>query len=158
VLDLGSGDVGVGTASPGLRLEVENAATAGAVMRLQGSDATCDLDPQTGDLVWSCSSDLRLKDDVSPADTAALLNELVGLDLYDYRVISTDERRVGFIAQRVQENHPERVTADENGTLMVQQPATTELLGAIQELHKLVAELQGRVSELETELRQERSH
>lgn len=157
VLDLGSGDVGVGTTAPARRLEVEDTSTAGAILRLQNSDGTCDLDPNTGGLTWSCSSDLRLKSNVHPADTARVLENLVQMSLYDYEVTASGDQRVGFIAQRLQETNPDRVTISDDGTLMAQQPEATELLGAVQALHAMVTELQAKVEDLEQELADERS-
>lgn len=157
VLDLSSGNVGVGTTNAGLRLEVENTATNGAVMRLQNGDGQCDVEPTSGNLTWSCTSDLRLKADVHPADTKALLQNLVRMDLYDYEVKASGERRLGFVAQRLQETHPDRVSAADDGILMAQQPGTTELLGAVQALHGMVTELQAKVVELEGELASERN-
>jgi len=153
VLDLGSGDVGLGTTSPAYRLEVEDTSTTGSILRLQNGDGTCDLDPNVGGLTWSCSSDLRLKTDVRSADTAAILEDLLEMDLYNYEVIASGDHRLGFIAQRMQETHPDRVTSSEDGTLMVQQPGANELLAAVQALHGMVSELQGKVADLERKLK-----
>ena len=152
VLDLGTGEVGVGTTGPALQLEVEDTSTTGPVLRLQNADGTCDLDPNTGGLTWSCTSDLRLKADVKAADTAGVLAKLLQMHLFDYRVVASGERRIGFIAQDLRRNDPERVTASDDGTLMAQQPDTTELLAAVQALHQMVSSLQERVTELESEL------
>jgi len=152
VLDLGSGDVGVGTTSPAYRFEIEDTSTTGSILRLQNGDGTCDLDPNVGGLTWSCSSDLRLKTDVRSADTTAILEDLLEMDLYDYDVIASGDHRLGFIAQRMRETYPDRVTASGDGTLMVQQPGANELLAAVQALHGMVAELQGKVADLEREL------
>jgi len=157
-LELGTGDVGVGTTGPALRLEVEDTSTNGAILRLQNGDGTCDLDPNAGGLTWSCSSDLSLKSNVRPADTRAMLENLLDMSLYDYEVTVSGDRRVGFIAQEIQENHPDRVSADEDGTLMVQQPEAAELLGAVQALHTMVTDLQQKVTELEAELARERAN
>lgn len=158
VLDLGSGDVGIGTTGPAYRLEVENTATTGSVLRLQNADGTCDLDPETGGLTWSCTSDLRLKDDVRPADTASVLQDLVQMGLYEFEVTASGERRLGFIAQRLRETHPDRVSVSHEGTLMAQQPGTTELLAAVQALSLTVTDLQERIAELEAELKEASGH
>lgn len=156
VLHLGNGDVGVGTTAPARRLEVEDGSTTGSILRLQNADGTCDLDPNTGGLTWSCSSDLRLKADVQPADTVSVLNNLLQMGLYDYEVTASGERRLGFIAQRLQETHPDRVSSSEDGTLMVRQPETAELLGAVQALYGMVTDLRQEVAELKGELEKER--
>jgi len=156
VLDLGSGDVGVGTTVPAYRLEVEDTSTTGSILRLQNGDGTCDLDPDTGGLSWSCTSDLRLKSDVHRADTGRVLESLLEMDLYDYEVRASGQRRLGFVAQELERTHPERVTVSDDGTLMAKQPEVVELLGAVQALHQMVADLQRKVAELEAELEPQR--
>src|SRR3972149_3291075 len=61
-----SGAVGIGTVSPDQRLEVETA-SEGDVMRLNDGTETCDLDPDATEVVETCSSDARLKTNITDA-------------------------------------------------------------------------------------------
>jgi hypothetical protein len=146
-----NGSFGVGTVTPSFRLDVQDPAIDGNVLRLLDSDAACTANPETTGVVWSCSSDLLLKGDIRPADTAGILEDLARLDLYQYQVLSTGETKVGPVAQSLELSHPDRVTTTRDGSLMVELPSTSDLLAAIQELHDRVAALQAEVAALQTE-------
>lgn len=133
----GTGRIGLGTTTPATRLEIEDTSTEGAVLRLEDSNAFCDLDPDPGELTVSCVSDIRLKRNVRKAALAKLLQEIVTIELFEYEMLRTDESTVGPVAQHLQATHPQRVTEAEDGTLMVNLPSSSELIGAIQELHRL---------------------
>jgi len=154
-----TGNVGIGGLSvPSRRLHVLDTSADGPVLRIQDSTEYCDVDPEPSSPVWSCPSDLRLKTNVHPADTASILRSLEGIQLFEYQLKSNGETYVGPVAQYLEESHPERVTQSDDGLLMVKSATNTELLGAIQELQKMIVELRGQVETLRSELEAERAH
>ena len=134
-----TGRVGVGTTIPGAPVEINAPSLDGGVLRLTDANASCDLDPDPGTLTITCPSDVRLKTNVRKASTDQILQDLASIDLFEYELISTGETAMGPVAQDLQVQHPERVTESDDGLLMVSLPNPSELLGAIQELNRLVA-------------------
>ncbi len=130
-------NVGIGTTAPGVRLHVQQAGE-GATVRIQDSDGTCDLDPDSGSLVTSCSSDEELKRDIKDAKSA--LEEFKKIKVRDYTVKVSGKETTGVIAQEVEEVAPELVH-EEGGILFVEQPNPWKLLKAIQELQAQVEAL-----------------
>ena len=136
----GGGNVGIGTTSPGSRLEIENTGSANDVLLLEDSSGLCEAQPTTTGLTWGCSSDESLKTDIAPSSFTAL-DYLSGIPLFDYTVIKTNERAMGPVAQRLQASHPELVTTGPDGLLTVSTPTTWQLVKGIQELRVMVANL-----------------
>jgi len=142
------GNVGIGTTSPAVKLHVYNASDTN-IFRLQDSDGTCNANPESSSVSWSCSSDIRLKTNITEAKP--ILQKLTQLKIREYNVISSGERKTGVIGQEVQEVMPELVKEDENGYLMVTEPNTWQLIKAIQELDSLRKEQQKQIEELKAE-------
>ena len=99
----GGGKVGIGTVSPGSKLEAENTASANDVLLLEDSSGLCEAQPTTTDLTWSCSSDEKLKTNINPSRFNAL-NYVIGIPLFDYTVKKTGENATGWVAQEMLKN------------------------------------------------------
>lgn len=129
-----SGNIGIGTISPGYKLEVNG--TAG----------------KTGGGSWSNSSDIRLKD-VTGA-YAFGLNEIVALDAirFNYKAdnargLPSDTGQIGFVAQDVQKVIPDAVTEGEDGFLDFNMHAVNvALVNAVKELKILFDDLLAKVT------------
>jgi hypothetical protein len=143
-----AGNVGIGTTSPAVKLHVYSSADEN-ILRLQDSDGTCDANPESTSVTWTCSSDIRLKTNIT--DAQPILQKLTQLKIREYNVISTGERKTGVIGQEIKEIMPELVKEDENGYLMVSEPNTWQLIKAIQELDSLRKEQQKQIEELKAE-------
>lgn len=126
-----AGNVGIGTNAPEVNLHV-NSTADGTVLRLQDADGTCDHDPEAGLEIVSCSSDERLKKDIT--DAKDILPDLLKLRIRDYTVISSGNKITGVIAQEVKEVFPSMVHEGANGFYTVEQPSPWLLLKGIQEL------------------------
>ena len=132
--------VGIGTAAPTQALEVKTGAE-GNVMRLDDGTETCDIDPDSGDLTKTCSSDESLKENIHEAEST--LDDLEDFKIKEFTVRDSGEERIGIVAQEVQLTHPDRVkmmtitdkeTNETKEILGVQTPSVWELVKAIQEL------------------------
>ncbi len=143
-------NVGIGTQTPGSRLEVENTAAANGVLLLQDNDATCEAQPATTGLTWSCSSDARLKENIR--DASSVISSFMNFKIRDYTVKKTGEKGTGVIAQEVMEIYPELVTVGEDGYLMVDEVNSWKLIKAIQELKQENENLKDRIELLEKAL------
>jgi len=135
-----SGHVGIGTTTPAMDLHIASSGE-GNILRLQDSDGTCDLDPDSGGLTTSCSSDISLKSNIQ--DASSSLNFLSSFHIREYTVNASGDRTIGVIAQEVQEIHPELVAENSDGILMVRQPSIWHLVKSIQELEDRIASQQG---------------
>jgi hypothetical protein len=109
------------------------------VLRLQDSDGTCNYNPESGSVTVSCSSDERLKTNIT--DTEDALEELLGYRVRDYTVIASGDVTTGVIAQEIQQIMPQVVSEDDQGYLMVTEPNVWKLVKAIQELKYDIDEL-----------------
>ncbi len=122
VLKQNSGNVGIGTASPGYKLEVNG--TAG----------------KPGGGSWFVSSDARLKDISGEYDRG--LDQIVSLNPVTFyykednpRGLPTDKEYVGFVAQEVQNVFPEAVSEGPDGYLDFNiHPVNVAVVNAIKEL------------------------
>jgi len=135
----GTGDVGIGTTSPGVQLHVQDTID-GNIFRLQDSDGTCNQNPEAGSITTSCSSDEKLKEDIHEADS--VLDDFKKIKVKDYIVKASGDEVTGVVAQEIQETNPELVE-DINGTLFVEVPNPWKLLKAIQELQEMFESLVG---------------
>lgn len=116
------------------------------------------------------TSDLRVKDDIEPVDTARQLDNVKRLNLYHYKLrpewaqqagrAFDDVRETGILAQELQEVLPDAVrqtnqmifTEDEliDNLLVVNKDRVyMENIGAVQELCHMTDTLDGRIRELE---------
>ncbi len=136
-----NGNVGIGTnfGSAGAKLHVKED-TDTNVLRLQDSDGTCDLNPESGSLTTTCSSDERLKSNIREA--ASVLGEINGLKIRDYTVAAGGQETTGLIAQEVLETNPEMVHMGEDGYYKVDSYNPWKVLKGVQELSANIDNLQ----------------
>lgn len=87
------GNVGIGTNSPALKLEVQDNSVSSALLQLDNSAGQCDATPSSGSLSWSCTSDERVKPDIQPVNTNNVLEELKNRAqcLRQYHILETRE-------------------------------------------------------------------
>ena len=127
----GSGNVGIGTTSPRFKLSVESS-SEGNTLQIYDTDGNCRQDPDAGGITTTCSSDIRLKTDIS--ETAPVLDYFLGIPIKDYTVIASGDRMTGVIAQELLENYPELVVMGEDGYYGVKELRSWQFIKAIQEL------------------------
>lgn len=97
-----------------------NTAYSGAPVIIQNNSGTCTHTPGSSSETVSCSSDERLKKDIS--DTNEQLSWLDSFRIRDFTLKADGSRRTGVIAQEVQAAHPEMVHAGPEGTRTVDAP------------------------------------
>ncbi|MBI2172992.1 MAG: tail fiber domain-containing protein, partial [Candidatus Aenigmarchaeota archaeon] len=146
-----NGSVGIGTNSPGSKLEVENTVGADDVLLLEDSSGLCEAQPTTTGLTWSCSSDIRLKSNIRNA--SPVLGYIAGIPLRDYTVIKTGENATGPIAQDLLKTNPELVRQGDDGYYQVSELSQWALVKAVQELKEENDGLKRRISALETKMK-----
>ena len=122
-----NGKVGIGTTSPGSVLEINGSDDD---VLLLDDGASCEAQPASGGLTWSCSSDKRLKENIVDAPT--VLNDLLDIEIKKYTFTPTGEESIGPIAQQVQEVMPGLVTEDSDGYLRVSDISSWRIVQAIQ--------------------------
>jgi hypothetical protein len=97
LLAYGGGDVGIGTESPGYKLQVGNSG--------DGSVAVANA--------WNTFSDIRFKKDIQPIHNALQIIE--SLNGVTFKWKTDNQPSIGFIAQQVQQVLPQIVTTDAQG-------------------------------------------
>ncbi len=131
--DYFTGSVGIGTdTTPDFLLEVENNAVDTNIFSLKDSDGQCDMNPEAGALTTTCSSDEKLKENIT--DSGEILSYLSGFRIREYDVKSSGDHMTGVIAQEVMDDYPELVKMGNNGFYTVELPSTWQLVKGIQEL------------------------
>jgi len=114
--------------------------TSGNVISLQDANGLCVNNPTTSGTGWSCSSDRRLKNNISPLKNP--LSVILKLKPVNYHVIANKDKSIetGFIAQDVQTALPEAVSVvdQSNGYLGVDTSKFIPyIIAAIKEQHSL---------------------
>jgi hypothetical protein len=115
-----NGNVGIGTTSSSVLLGVGSASISGAVATFVNSTGSCTINPTTTSL--SCSSDERLKKNITSISTTTALANLMQLNPVFYNWLSEatgTPQHAGFIAQAVQPIFPDLVSTDTNGYLQL---------------------------------------
>lgn len=154
---LSTGNVGIGTSTPGYKLDVEGDVNIGAAYVLRfGGTQVCD---STG---CTSSSDERLKENINPLTNA--LEKILQIQAVEYNYIDkkkyTGKQQVGVIAQDVEKVFPEVVKTDsETGLKSVAYDhlvapiieAIKELFGMTQENTREIASLKEKNKKLEME-------
>jgi hypothetical protein len=119
-----SGNVGIGTTSPGYKLDVSGTIRA------------------TGDVI--AYSDARVKENVETLDGA--LDKVMKMRGVSYNKIGEQEKKVGVIAQEILDVLPEVVSQDETGTYSVAYGnIVSVLIEAIKEQQKQIDELKSKL-------------
>lgn len=118
------GNVGIGTTSPGYKLDVSGTIRA------------------TGDVI--AYSDARVKENVETLDGA--LDKVMKMRGVSYNKIGEQEKKVGVIAQEILEVLPEVVSQDDTGTYSVAYGnIVSVLIEAIKEQQKQIDELKSKL-------------
>jgi hypothetical protein len=126
------GSVGIGTSNPLQLLHVGSASASGVVAEFQNSSGFCTLQPGSGSMTTTCSSDVRLKTDI--ADTDEALPWIGAMRIRDFTVRASGDRMTGVIAQELLTTRPEMVHMTSNGFYGVDAPNPWKLVKAVQEL------------------------
>lgn len=130
-------NVGIGTTSPGYRLQVGETSNYGYV-------------DSTGS--WQSSSDSRQKENINEISSG--LDKILTLRSVEYNTIGADpekERQIGFIAQEMEEIVPEIVSTDPEGYKGIAYAKLTPILvKAIQEQQEYIELLEKRIQALES--------
>lgn len=120
-------------------------AHAGAgTITLVDSSASCAIYPNVGGISQSCSSDERLKSDIT--DASDELAWLASFRIRDFTVKADGERRTGIVAQELRENHPEMVRDGEDGYLHTFEPPQWKMMKAMQQMQGEIEELKRRLN------------
>lgn len=83
------------------------------MFQLYDTDGNCRQDPDAASITTTCSSDIRLKTDITEA--APVLDYLMGISIRDFTVIASGDRRTGAVAQELLEKYPELVALGDDG-------------------------------------------
>jgi hypothetical protein len=98
---LNAGNVGIGTTGPAQLLHVYTSTASAIVAEFQNGSGACTHTPTASSETVSCSSDARFKSDIH--DAGGALEWLSDLRIRDFTWKATGERRTGVIAQEVKE-------------------------------------------------------
>lgn len=129
---LATTSVGIGTSSPSYLLDVASTTASGVIARFTNTSGSCTVNPTTSSV--SCTSDLRLKTDITSIDSASALTDILSLApvYFNWKnEASGTPAHSGFIAQQVQAVLPELVTMDTaSGYLTLNYAGLTPYLAA----------------------------
>jgi hypothetical protein len=145
-----NGKVGIGITSPSTTLHVYSTGGDRTAITVRDSDGSCTGNPESGSFGWSCSSDARLKTNIT--DTKPLLSKLMEIKIRDYTLISSGEKATGVIAQELQTIFPELVNMGQDGYLVVSEPSNWILIKGIQEQQTQINTLGQQISRLQSSL------
>jgi hypothetical protein len=149
-----NGNVGIGVTTPQSALNIVRTASADDVLLLQDSSGTCEAQPTTTGLTWSCSSDERIKEFITPA-SKKVLEEIINIPLYEYTVKDTGEKALGPIAQRLIGTPYEYLVSQKNKDhYTVSEFTPWQIVKGIQELYEMIVGNTKRIEELEREVTQ----
>jgi len=125
------GNVGIGSGTPNTLLYV-SAVNDVNVLTLKDSDGTCTFNPESTATDFVCTSDARLKSDITDAQPA--LAEIMKFRIREFTVKASGDKAIGVIAQEVRQVAPDMVSTGPDGYLMVSQPNPWKIVKSIQEL------------------------
>lgn len=145
-----TGNVGIGTSGLAVRLALfQNADTF--ILSIIDSDGNCAVNPESTALSISCSSDERLKTNITPAGSK--LDYLRGIPLREYDLIASGDHHIGTVAQELLtiDEYSHLVTTDPaTGYYMVEAISQWEIIKGIQELADKSDNLEARMEDLES--------
>ena len=161
-----SGNVGIGSTSPGQKLHVDGGtgmSAAALIARFFGTSSQSMLIRGNGNVENSLGgygtiSDIKLKENV--VDATSKLDEITKLKVRNYNLIGSDIKQIGFVAQEIEQVFPNIVSEssdlDENGNDLGTVTKTVKtsvlipiLVKAIQEQQALITSLTARITALE---------
>lgn len=142
-----SGRVGIGTTAPAVLLHV-----SGTLRVQNGSVVTCNIGTGTG--ATSCTSDARLKKDVTPiADSLEKIAQLKGVTFQWKASDAPKGQHLGVIAQDVEKVFPQAVDTQENGYKTVDYAVlVAPLIEAVKELKSQNEDLRKEIELLKHEV------
>ena len=162
-----SGNVGIGSTSPGQKLHVDGGtgmSAAALIARFFGTSSQSMLIRGNGNVENSLGgygtiSDIKLKENV--VDATSKLDEITKLKVRNYNLIGSDIKQIGFVAQEIEQVFPNIVSEssdlDENGNDLGTVTKTVKtsvlipiLVKAIQEQQAIINELKSRIEALES--------
>jgi hypothetical protein len=143
IVTIDGGNVGIGTTSPKFLLSVESS-SEGNMFQLYDTDGNCRQDPDASAITTTCSSDARLKTDISPAKE--VLPYLLGIPIKDFTVKASGDERTGVVAQDLLADYPELVSMGDDGYYGVSEINSWKLVKAIQELNAKIEFLEERLN------------
>lgn len=126
------------------------ASLVGVALSIKNTTGTCTFTPAaSGDPAWSCSSDMRLKSDISDSalDALAWVNSF---RVRDFTLNADGRRHTGAIAQEIAASHPDMVGILDDGILTLSTPNAWKMVRAIQQLSDEVTRLKTRQFSLRT--------
>ena len=160
-----TGNVGIGTTTPGSKLEVNggikvtNGASyygdriyyiAGAPYYVLRSSDSVGVVLNNGATAWAAQSDIRLKNIIEPITDGIQKILAINPVIYRFKTDDPTVRRSGIIAQDVQKVLPEAVSLEDNGYLDVRYTDLIPLtIQAIKEQQAQIEELKARLAKLE---------
>jgi hypothetical protein len=120
-------------------------AVEGNVMRLSDGTETCDLDPDATQVTETCSSDIRLKTNIS--DASGALEYLSGLPIKEFDMLSSGEHHMGVIAQELLAlpEYADLVTQGSDGYYRVRSISPWKIISGIQEVDQKIDDLQAQI-------------
>jgi trimeric autotransporter adhesin len=127
-----AGNFGIGNTSPSYLLHVGSSSASGVVAELQNSSGACTHSLGASTETVSCSSDMRLKDDIGDSESG--LPWLDDMRIRDFTIKATGERKTGVIAQEIMHSHPDMVHENDEGYYSVDEPNPWKIIKAVQEL------------------------
>lgn len=138
----GTGQLGIGTTSPSQALEVNGQVKVDSFA--SGSATTvC----QNGNILASCSSSIRYKENVQPAPFG--LNEIMAMRPVIFKWKGREETDFGLIAEEVEKIDPQFVTYKNRKIEGVKYPQLTAvLINAIKEQQAQITELTAAIHDL----------
>lgn len=135
-----TGKVGIGDTSPDYLLDVENTGADTDIFALTDSDGACLHNPEAGAETVTCSSDERLKENIT--DAGEILPFLTDFRIREYDVRSSGDHMIGVIAQEVMVDYPQLVKMGGNGFYTVELPSTWQIVKGIQELDVRIKDIE----------------
>lgn len=142
----GAGLVGIGTTTPAYKLDVYRS-DDGVVASFTDLNGVCTIDPTTTSL--SCSSDKRLKKDITKLSSTDILTKLTALQgvTYLWNTQQDDTAHIGFIAQDVEAIFPEFVSTGPTGMKAVSYGSFAPVLvESIKALNLKIEDLEARIA------------
>jgi hypothetical protein len=114
-------------------------------MRLNDGTETCDLDPDATQVTETCSSDIRLKTNIS--DASGALEYLSGLPIKEFDMLSSGEHHMGVIAQELLAlpEYADLVTQGSDGYYRVRSISPWKIISGIQEVGQKINDLQAQI-------------
>jgi hypothetical protein len=143
-----AGNVGIGATSPDMLLSVGSNSPTGAVAHFENSTGSCYINPTNTAL--SCSSDARLKTNITPLPDADGLDALLKLGPVTFNwknESATSSHHSGFIAQEVQQVLPDLVSQGPDGYYTMNYAGlVTYIVKAVQELASQLSDITNTVT------------